>query len=93
MPIILDGKSLADKICLELKERADKLKAAWVIPCLTIVTSGDDAASKVYVRNKVRRAEEIGIDAEVVHYDSICRHHAWEQRSDRQWCSSRQGSC
>ena len=79
MPIILDGKTLADKICLELKERADKLKASGVFPMLTIVTSGDDAASKLYVRNKVRRAEDIGIDAEVVHYDSICRHHAWEQ--------------
>lgn len=79
MPIVLDGKALADKICLELKERADKLKASGVFPMLTIVTSGDDAASKLYVRNKVRRAEDIGIDAEVVHYDSICRHHAWEQ--------------
>lgn len=73
MSIILDGKALADKICLGLKNRADKLKAAGITPRLTIVTSGDDAASKVYVRNKVRRAEEIGIEADVVHFDSVCR--------------------
>lgn len=73
MAQILDGKDLADKICLELKARADKLKAAGITPRLTIVTSGDNAASKVYVRNKVRRAEEIGIETDVVHFDSVCR--------------------
>lgn len=71
MPVILDGKALADKICLDLKDRADKLKAAGITPRLTIVTSGDDAASKVYVRNKVRRAEEIGIEVSVDHYDEL----------------------
>lgn len=71
MPIILDGKALADKICLELKERADKLKASGVFPVLTIVTSGGDAASKLYMRNKVRRAEEIGIEVNVIHHDDM----------------------
>lgn len=78
MPTILDGKALADKICLELKNRADKLKAAGITPRLTIVTSGDNAASKVYVRNKVRRAEEIGIEVDVVHFDNVCRQDAIE---------------
>ena len=40
-------------------------------PRLLIVTSGDDAASKVYVRNKVRRCEEIGIQVEVKHFDYL----------------------
>lgn len=71
MPIILDGKALADKICAELKDRADKQKAAGITPRLTIVTSGDDAASKIYVRNKIRRAEEIGIAVNVVHHDEL----------------------
>lgn len=71
MPTILDGKALADKICLELKDRVDKLKAAGKTLRLTIVTSGDDAASKVYVRNKVRRAEEIGIDVNIVHHNDM----------------------
>ena len=71
MPIVLDGKALADKICADLKNRVDSLRVAGVAPKLTIVTSGDDSASKVYVRNKVRRAEEIGIDVEVVHHDFL----------------------
>lgn len=69
--MVLDGKQLADKICLELKERVSALKERGVAPKLTIITSGDNAAGKVYVRNKMRRAEEIGIDAEVVHYDEL----------------------
>lgn len=72
MPIILNGKALADKICAELKDSADKQKAAGITPRLTIVTSGEDAASKVYVRNKIRRAEEIGIVVNVVHHDAMC---------------------
>ena len=38
---------------------------------LTIVTSGEDSASKVYVRNKVKRCEEIGISADVRHFDKL----------------------
>lgn len=78
MPIILDGKALADKICLELKDRADRLKAEGITPRLTIVTSGDDAASKVYVRNKVRRAEAVGIQANVVHHGELLFDNATE---------------
>lgn len=69
--MILDGKSLADKICADLKLRCDALKDENIHPELFIITSGDDAASKVYVRNKVKRCEEIGIEAKVEHYDLL----------------------
>lgn len=71
MGIKMDGKALADKICLDLKARCDVLKSCNINPVLTIVTSGEDSASKVYVRNKVRRCEEIGIKADVRHYDKL----------------------
>ena len=71
MGIKMDGKALADKICLDLKARCDVLKSRNINPVLTIVTSGEDSASKVYVRNKVRRCEEIGIKADVQHYDCL----------------------
>lgn len=71
MGIRMDGKALADRICLDLKERCDKLIKLDVYPVLTIVTTGEDAASKVYVRNKVKRCEEIGIKADVRHYDYL----------------------
>lgn len=71
MGIKMDGKALADKICLGLKARCDVLKSRNINPVLTIVTSGEDSASKVYVRNKVKRCEEIGIKADVRHYDYL----------------------
>ena len=73
MGIKMDGKALADKICLDLKARCDVLKSRNINPILTIVTSGEDSASKVYVRNKVKRCEEIGIKADVRHYDKLNR--------------------
>lgn len=71
MGIRMDGKTLADRICLDLKERCNKLIKVGIQPTLTIVTSGEDSASKVYVRNKVKRCEEIGIKADVRHYDKL----------------------
>lgn len=73
MGIKMDGKALADKICLDLKGRCNRLIELGIHPVLTIVTTGDDAASKVYVRNKVKRCEEIGIKADVRHYDYLTK--------------------
>ena len=73
MGIRMDGKALADRICLDLKERCSKLIELDIQPVLTIVTTGEDAASKVYVRNKVKRCEEIGIKADVRHYDYLTK--------------------
>lgn len=73
MGIRMDGKALADRICFDLKERCDKLIEFDVRPVLTIVTTGGDTASKIYVRNKVKRCEEIGIKADVRHYDYLTK--------------------
>ena len=51
--LILNGKETADK----LYQRLQATKA-----CLTIITVGDDPASKVYVRNKIKACERVGID-------------------------------
>ena len=60
-PIILDGKRCADAIAEVLKERVDNLKAKGINPKLIVFTSSDPA-SQVYVRNKVKRGAEIGIE-------------------------------
>ena len=73
MGIRMDGKALADKICFELKERCNKLIELGIHPALVIVTTGDDAASKLYVRNKVKRCEEIGIVPVIKHYDYLTK--------------------
>lgn len=73
MGIRMDGKALADRICLDLKERCNKLIKLGIQPVLTIVTTGDDSASKVYVRNKVKRCKEIGIMPVIKHYDYLTK--------------------
>lgn len=71
MCIKMDGKALADKICFDLKHRCNMLKERDIFPNLTIVTSGDDAASKVYVRNKIKRCEEIGITVDIRNFEYL----------------------
>lgn len=68
MAIEMNGKALADKICKELRDRCDMMRLDGIQPKLTIVTSGNDNASQVYVRNKVKRCEEIGIEVDVRHH-------------------------
>lgn len=62
--MILDGKVVADNIKQQLKEEIDGAIAHGKRrPHLVIVSVGDDTASKVYVRNKMKAAEEVGIVA------------------------------
>ena len=62
MSEIIDGKNLAKEIRESLKVEANKLKEKGIIPHLSVIMVGDDDASKVYVRNKSRACEEIGIE-------------------------------
>lgn len=64
MAVIIDGKSLAKKIREELKEECNELKQENINPKLAVIMVGNDPASKVYVRNKSRACNEIGIDYE-----------------------------
>jgi methylenetetrahydrofolate dehydrogenase (NADP+) / methenyltetrahydrofolate cyclohydrolase len=61
---ILDGKSLAASIRAGLKARVAALVQRGVKPGLAVVLAGDDAASRVYVRNKTLAAGEIGVHSE-----------------------------
>ena len=60
---IIDGKKLAADVKNELKMEVKKLKDRGINPTLSIVMVGDDPSSKVYVRNKLRACEEIGINS------------------------------
>lgn len=64
MANIIDGKSLAQKIRLELKDEVLKLKNKGINPKLAVIMVGDDKASKVYVKNKSKACEEVGIEYE-----------------------------
>jgi methylenetetrahydrofolate dehydrogenase (NADP+)/methenyltetrahydrofolate cyclohydrolase len=60
-PMILDGKATSKKIKDELKEKVSMLAQKGIVPTLAVVIVGDDPASHVYVRNKKRACEYIGI--------------------------------
>ena len=62
---ILDGKALAAAIRGELKQKVEALARRAVRPGLAVLLAGDDAASRVYVRNKTLAAGEIGVHSEV----------------------------
>ena len=61
MAEIINGKELAQKIRLEVKEEVKELKAKGIEPKLSVIMVGTDKASEVYVRNKSKACEEIGI--------------------------------
>lgn len=61
MAIIIDGKELARKTRLSLKTEVESLKQNGITPKLAVIMVGDNASSKIYVRNKSKACEEIGI--------------------------------
>jgi len=70
---ILSGKDIAESIKSEVSADIAQLKAEYgVTPCLAVVRVGDDPASAVYVGNKVKTSEEIGLISEQHHLlDSV----------------------
>ena len=70
MAVIIDGKELAKKIRLQLKDEVNDLKNNGINPKLAVIMVGDDKASKVYVKNKSKACEEIGIEYEEFLRDS-----------------------
>lgn len=65
MVTILDGKKLKEKILSELKLKVDKFQTK---PTLVVILVGDNPASKIYVNNKKKTAEKLGINSEVINY-------------------------
>lgn len=60
--VLMDGKALRDKILIELKERIQEKNINAI---LAIILVGENEASKIYIKNKVKACEEIGITPKV----------------------------
>jgi len=58
---LLSGRDIASEIRLGLKSDVERLKEVGVQPGLAVVIVGDDPASRIYVNNKKKACEEIGI--------------------------------
>ncbi|KRM72820.1 bifunctional methylenetetrahydrofolate dehydrogenase/methenyltetrahydrofolate cyclohydrolase FolD [Lacticaseibacillus brantae] len=67
MTTILDGKKTADALMADLKTQVDALAGQGVVPGLAVVLVGDDPASAIYVRNKEKRAQSLGINSVIYH--------------------------
>ena len=64
MAVIIDGKELAKKIRANLKIECEELKKKNINSKLAVIMVGEDPASKVYVRNKSKACEDVGIEYE-----------------------------
>ena len=62
---LIDGKKISDYFRAEYKLRVDRLIAQGLRPGLAVIIVGNDPASQVYVRNKARACEAIGMYSEV----------------------------
>ena len=67
MATILDGRKLKTKILANLKSKIAQMEEK---PSLTVILAGNNPASLIYVNNKKRTAEEIGINSNIITYPS-----------------------
>ncbi|QKX01531.1 bifunctional methylenetetrahydrofolate dehydrogenase/methenyltetrahydrofolate cyclohydrolase FolD [Wolbachia endosymbiont of Cruorifilaria tuberocauda] len=67
MTIIIDGKKIANDLYKKLSQKIDFLKRKHnIFPCLKVILVGENPESKVYVYNKQKKAESIGICSETI---------------------------
>ena len=59
--LVLDGKRISQEIQEELRPRIEALRAKGNPPGLAVVLVGDNPASQIYVRNKIKASEDLGI--------------------------------
>ena len=67
--ILIDGKKVAAELRQELKKEVDELKIKHKkVPGLTVILVGELAPSKIYVKNKEKSANEVGLKSDVIRY-------------------------
>ena len=67
---IIDGKLLSEQLRKEVAIRAAALKTKGITPGLAVILVGDNQASQVYVRNKVKACEDVGFHSVLEKYDA-----------------------
>ena len=68
--MLLDGKETAKQIKIELKEKIKTLKETYnKVPTIAIVLVGNNPASEIYVRNKIKAASFVGMNHQLVKLD------------------------
>jgi methylenetetrahydrofolate dehydrogenase (NADP+) / methenyltetrahydrofolate cyclohydrolase len=64
MATLLDGNRVRDEILAECRSRVEALKAARHLPGLAVILAGNNPASEIYVRNKIKTCQTLGIYSE-----------------------------
>ena len=64
MAVIIDGKTIAKKTRENLKKEVEELRKSGITPKLAVIMVGNNPASKVYVKNKSKACDEVGIEYE-----------------------------
>ena len=67
---LIDGNALSRQLRTEVAQRAAALRARGTTPGLAVVLVGDNPASQVYVRNKVKACEDVGFHSVLEKYDA-----------------------
>lgn len=67
---LIDGVALSKQLRLDVTERARALKARGITPGLAVILVGDNPASQVYVRNKVKGCEDCGFHSVLEKYEA-----------------------
>jgi len=62
----MDGKALAEQVLEECRHKVEALASRGIRPGLAVVLVGDNAASRAYVRNKVKACATVGVHSEVL---------------------------
>jgi methylenetetrahydrofolate dehydrogenase (NADP+)/methenyltetrahydrofolate cyclohydrolase len=68
--LIIDGVALSKKLRADITTRVQALKARGITPGLAVILVGDNPASQVYVRNKVKGCEDCGFHSVLEKYDA-----------------------
>ncbi|MBP6752529.1 MAG: bifunctional methylenetetrahydrofolate dehydrogenase/methenyltetrahydrofolate cyclohydrolase FolD [Alicycliphilus sp.] len=67
---LIDGNALSRQLRAQVAQRTSALKARGITPGLAVVLVGDNPASQVYVRNKVKACEDVGFHSVLEKYDA-----------------------
>ncbi len=83
MAKILDGKVMSESLRAEIAQRVAQLKDRGIVPGLAVILAGDDPASEIYVRNKGRGCQEVGMYSETIKLPADVSQEKLEQEIDR----------
>jgi len=67
---LIDGNALSRQLRMQVAQRTTALKNRGITPGLAVILVGDNPASQVYVRNKVKACEDVGFSSVLEKYDA-----------------------